>query len=299
MLDGQKEETSSSSLGKSIVREVVIIFFILSLLLYIFSNSSNFFSWPTFFNNYTALSELSKPVIDHNCRLFLGIFSVHWLHNERQVVRDTWYANNTLLKQITNCEVDVYFILGQSLNGDEYAEVDKEKREKGDIIILPTHENMNEGKSLAFFQYVAENFPDYTWVAKGDMDSFFRLPLLYDTLKQLPKKMLYGGRIVDFIVCGQGGHCPRGWIYMQGSFYILSMDLVQWIGDKNNQVTINNAYGHEDLQTGYWLHEGKFDLAYYFFEEGHLYIHPVKDTNYFYELMKDPIFHNIGKNEEN
>lgn len=86
----------------------------------------------------------------------------------------------------------------------------------GDIVVLPMRENMDRGKTFAFFEWTARNAkvpacnytqhrdsdwtyhcsgekpPDY--VLKADMDTFLVLPEVERRLRHLPRTKLYWGR---------------------------------------------------------------------------------------------------------
>ncbi|URE24610.1 Galactosyltransferase [Musa troglodytarum] len=122
-----------------------------------------------------------------------------------------------------------------------------------DIIILNCTENMNEGKTYAYFSSLPKLFdgdrPPYDFAVKADDDIYFRFPKLIESPKKMPREDLYYGFVIP---CDSMDPFQE---YMSGMGYLLSSDLVEWIS--TSEVAKNNAAGPEDMMTGKWLREGK------------------------------------------
>lgn len=85
-----------------------------------------------------------------------------------------------------------------------------------DIVLLDCTENMDEGKSLQFFQVVRQAFPSFHFYAKTDLDSYNLYFNVAYALDKAPKCGLYMGQRYYY----EGVH------YNVGHMYILSNDLV-------------------------------------------------------------------------
>jgi len=157
----------------------------------------------------------------------------------REVVRSTWMARPYIctLKQRSGpeegCLMYVTFVVGKNgtVPDDE------------DVTVLPIRENMDCGKSPAWFRYASTTYRWATHIIKMDMDAFPYVPTLVAAIRDFPTgcQNLYGGRTRlprywepnpalrkrpiggDFLKCGTKG-C---WSYMQGGLYLLSAELAR------------------------------------------------------------------------
>lgn len=98
--------------------------------------------------------------------IFLGIFSVDSAIERRQYVRSTWASHARSRNGagdgddgVGTSRTIVRFIVGQP-RGDWERRIKLEQELYNDIIILPTHENMNDGKTHEFFIWAST----YAWV---------------------------------------------------------------------------------------------------------------------------------------
>lgn len=119
-----------------------------------------------------------------------------------------------------------------------------ELRRHQDIHLLSCEENMNAGKTFLFFTTIRETFPGYLYYAKADTDSYINLPALATALKQIHTPRFYGGRC---------NGVEQGVIYMSGSFYILSQELIILIEGCGDVCADLSDKGPEDMQTGLML----------------------------------------------
>ncbi|CDO71606.1 Glycosyltransferase Family 31 protein [Trametes cinnabarina] len=110
--------------------------------------------------------------------VFIGVFSMDTAVERRMLVRSTW-ANHVRSREgagdgdggIGTSRTVVRFILGQPRK-DWERRVRLEMETYNDMVILPVQENMNSGKSHAFFSWAA----NHSWVPPLYQDNFTRMP---------------------------------------------------------------------------------------------------------------------------
>ncbi|KAJ3680137.1 hypothetical protein LUZ60_016415 [Juncus effusus] len=201
----------------------------------------------------------TPPIITNNTstaaglRLFMGILTVPHQHERRNLLRSV-YAVQT--RQLTNDYADVRFIFCHSMNEEETVFLSIEIMLYNDIIILDCYENMNEGKTYAYFSslpsLLASDNRHYDYVIKTDDDAYFRLDNLAKFLSNKPREDLYYG--MELSCVGPQAACGRNNTFMAGFGYVLSWDLVKWIAESD--IAKNNKVGLEDVMLGKWLNEG-------------------------------------------
>lgn len=120
-------------------------------------------------------------------------------------------------------------------------------------------ENMDEGKTPAWFRWAATSFPSSDWVLKLDTDVSINWFVFGTFLAGTPagKALRYLGYTNDNARCGGYSHCPpvgcksmkgRCWIYMSGGLYGASTQLAKLLS--NCSYYSQHAKGFEDLQFG-------------------------------------------------
>ncbi|OSD03388.1 glycosyltransferase family 31 protein [Trametes coccinea BRFM310] len=110
--------------------------------------------------------------------VFIGVFSMDTAVERRMLVRSTW-ANHVRSREgagngdggIGTSRTVVRFILGQPRK-DWERRVKLEMEAYNDMVILPVQENMNSGKTHAFFSWAA----NHSWVPPLYQDNFTRMP---------------------------------------------------------------------------------------------------------------------------
>lgn len=118
-----------------------------------------------------------------------------------------------------------------------------------DILILNCTENMNSGKTYTYFSSLPHILTrTYDYVMKADDDVFIRLEPLAFSLKALPRVDLYYGFVIP---CASMNPFVE---YMSGMGFLLSWDLVEWIG--SSEIPRENVFGPEDKLVGKWLKMG-------------------------------------------
>ncbi|KAJ4781503.1 Hexosyltransferase [Rhynchospora pubera] len=177
--------------------------------------------------------------------LLIGILTRADLHSQRHFLRLVYGAQRTP----PNVKIHVKFVFCRLTKVEQRALIALEILRFDDIIILNCTENMNFGKTYAFFSSLPKILPQqYDYVMKADDDVFIRLEGLSRSLKKLKRRDLYYG----FVLPCTSYNPYSG--YMAGMGFILSWDLVQWISVSD--IPAQNQVGPEDKLVGQWLSMG-------------------------------------------
>ena len=139
------------------------------------------------------------------------------------------------------------------------------KPKEPDKMILDMPENMNSGKSVAWFRTAFHRYQDADFIVKMDSDTHIcpgRIQTAFSHAAQ--DGAIYVGRIATR--CGGGHHCPKTWQYMSGGFHGLSRAAVAtMLLKQEGRPTV--LHQHEDINTGYWMQVVNRDVgANYTFE---------------------------------
>lgn len=146
-------------------------------------------------------------------------------------------------------DIDVKFVFCNLTKHEQRVFIALEILRFNDIIILNCTENMNNGKTYTYFSSLPQILPKpYTYVMKADDDVFIRLTPLSLSLNPLPRLDLYYGFVIP---CSSKNPFVD---YMSGMGFLLSWDLVEWIG--RSGIPANETQGPEDKLVGKWLKIG-------------------------------------------
>mmetsp|Transcript_12216 Transcript_12216/g.18741 ORF Transcript_12216/g.18741 Transcript_12216/m.18741 type:complete len:352 (-) Transcript_12216:42-1097(-) len=227
----------------------------------------------------------SKPTT-----FLLGIFSTPWEAHRRKRIRETMVNANYLQSDICSlseylkhqtrdegktCLIAYTFVLGgnekettywSSHSSSRQATVEalqeppkdpslvvlaKNLETELDITYLNIRENMNEGKTISWFDY-ASSETTFDYIGKSDTDSFINIDNLLSIVdERLPPGNehinLYGGK--QQILESSLGDASS----MQGGFYFLSKDLAKCISreEVRSKENIVNVHLGEDIVTGH------------------------------------------------
>ncbi|GLT36061.1 hypothetical protein SLA2020_104660 [Shorea laevis] len=185
-------------------------------------------------------------------RILIGILTLPDQYPHRHFLRMI-YGTQSLV----DAKVDVKFVFCNLTKEDQKVLVALEIMRFDDIIILNCTENMNKGKTYAYFSSLPALFnstsddrpyPPYHYVMKSDDDTYIRLGSLVDSLRPLPREDLYYGYISP---CQSMD--PFVW-YMSGMGYLVSWDITEWI--RESDIPKKHMEGPKDMVFGNWLKEG-------------------------------------------
>ncbi|KAH9276926.1 hypothetical protein BASA83_000438 [Batrachochytrium salamandrivorans] len=114
-----------------------------------------------------------------------------------------------------------------------------------DTIMVDCDENMDDGKTYAYFSYVGRTYAPgtYEFIMKADDDVWLHLPNLEKWVQTMPRTGTYFGRHVSKTS------------FMAGMGYGLSFDLVRWIA--TDPYPAAHRIGQEDSLLSNWLTTGK------------------------------------------
>lgn len=106
---------------------------------------------------------------------FIGVFSTASRWNRRVLLRS---YEKPASDYVGGARVEFKFILGRPADPAEFRALQHEMERHGDIVLLDQRENMNDGKTHAFYQYLAtraEPMPQFAFKADDDVRRRFAL----------------------------------------------------------------------------------------------------------------------------
>ncbi|XP_042012166.1 beta-1,3-galactosyltransferase pvg3-like [Salvia splendens] len=199
-------------------------------------------------SNPTTKIQASPPPFT----LLIGILTRPDSYDRRHFLR-LMYATQT--QSTATFTITVKFVLCNLTKPEQRAFVALEIMRFDDIIILNCPENMNAGKTYTYFSSLPRILPArffhshrYDYVMKADDDVYLRLEQLATSLSPLPRQDLYYGFVIPCQSMNPFVH------YMSGMGFVLSWDLVEWIGA--SLIPLNHTVGPEDKLVGEWLNRG-------------------------------------------
>jgi hypothetical protein len=158
--------------------------------------------------------------------VFVGVFSVDSSYERRHLIRQTYARHSLPIDPRTGKpanNVQLKFILGRP-RSNHARRIALEMETFNDLVVLDTRENMNRGKTHAYFTWAAENatvpvyytppvsnsgqvervgvgFRKADFVVKADDDSFLVLSELERHLRIAPKDNTYWGCQLSIFNC--------------------------------------------------------------------------------------------------
>ncbi|CAI9753266.1 unnamed protein product [Fraxinus pennsylvanica] len=193
---------------------------------------------------YTSITLHKTSSPQQKFSLLIGILTRPDNYDRRHFLRLIYGIQSSPIARI-----DVKFVFCNLTKPEQRVFVALEIMRFNDIIILNCSENMNSGKTYTYFSTLPRILSrQYDYVMKADDDVFIRLEPLALSLQPLPRFDLYYGFVIP---------CPsmNPFVnYMSGMGFVLSWDLVEWIG--NSEIPKNHTFGPEDKMVGQWLNAG-------------------------------------------
>ncbi|KAE8777779.1 hypothetical protein D1007_49409 [Hordeum vulgare] len=188
--------------------------------------------------------------------LLVGILTMPKRRERRDIVRLAYALQPP---PPAGARVDVRFVFCNVTDPVEAALVALEIMRHGDIIVLDCAENMNDGKTYAYFSSVPRLFAaaPYDYVMKTDDDTYLRVAALVEELRPRPRHDVYLG--YGYNMSGD----PM--LFMHGMGYVMSWDLASWVSTAEEILARNDTLGPEDLMLGKWLNlagkgKNRYDL---------------------------------------
>ncbi|XP_059670763.1 uncharacterized protein LOC132316272 [Cornus florida] len=217
----------------------------LSILLFIFFVLFNIHvKSPRVSSLNNTITPREKPPSQVQFSILVGILTRPDKYDKRHFLRLVYGIQSSPIASI-----DVKFIFCNLTKDEQRIFIALEILRFNDIIILNCSENMNSGKTYTYFSSLPRVLSQrYDYVMKADDDVFIRLPQLALSLEPLPRLDLYYGFVIP---CASMNPFVD---YMSGMGFLLSWDLVEWIG--NSYIPGNDTYGPEDKLVGRWLNTG-------------------------------------------
>jgi hypothetical protein len=178
--------------------------------------------------------------------LLIGVLTMPARRERRDIVRLAY----ELQPRAIGARVDVRFVFCNVTDPVDAVLVALEIKRHGDIVVLDCAENMNDGKTHAYFSSVPRLFADapYDYVMKADDDTYMRVAVLVEELRTKPRVDMYLGR--GFPVSDE----PMP--FMHGMGYVVSWDIAEWVSNNEEILRRNDTHGHEDRLLGKWLNVG-------------------------------------------
>ncbi|GAA6055759.1 hypothetical protein JCM3770_006147 [Rhodotorula araucariae] len=234
------------------------------------------------------LADALKPV-----NVFVGVFSVDAAADRRNAIRLSYAKHSKPIDPRTGKpahNVQLKFILGRPRK--KWAKrVALEMEMFNDVVVLDVEENMNKGKTFAYFAWASENatvpvyysrpgsaglvdgvrqvgvgFKKADYVVKADDDSFIVLSELERHLRITPRENTYWGYLVR----------QR---FMAGEVYALSNDLVQYLATYPRPKSWR--IGKEDQRVAKWMrNHPNASSIHWITERCQIYDHPKAGTTY-------------------
>ncbi|KAL6627710.1 hypothetical protein ACP70R_031436 [Stipagrostis hirtigluma subsp. patula] len=196
----------------------------------------------------TSEAYTAAPPVD--VRVLLGVLTRPEYYERRALLRLAY----TLQPRPTRAVIDIRFVLCRLDREEDRVLVSVEAVSHGDVVVLNCTENMNDGKTYAYFSAVPRIFSGegerYDYVGKIDDDVYYRLATLADALRGAARRDMYHGFLFP---CG----VPPEQQFMVGMGYIVSWDIAEWISSAAGELRDSHKGGlPEDMLFGEWLRKG-------------------------------------------
>lgn len=245
----------------------------------------------------------SKPTT-----FLLGIFTVLQDVQRRKLIRQTMLMQRDLpddsrgrvcslqdyvKTNSTKCQVVYTFVIGGNpqatpeWHAESYLprtlDPDTMLKHEKDIVYLNIKENMNDGKTMSWFDYASSQHPELDYIAKADSDALISIPQLISHINgRLPPgnehPKVYGGFLNEYEACGGTEICDkiRGKVYMSGQFYWLSQDLARYISQDEVRKRPFMTTHNEDTDLGFLVLSYPEPIEFSICNNAKFWVHPLK-----------------------
>ncbi|KAK9715323.1 hypothetical protein RND81_06G157000 [Saponaria officinalis] len=240
------------------------------------------------------INTFTNPKSSDDIRILIGILTMPEKHQRRHDLRMIY--RDQIQQQGSSNKIDIKFVFCNLTNEEQNVLVSLEIMSYNDIIILNCKENLNEGKTYTYFSSLPtmfnsknDRYPPYHYVMKTDDDTYIRVDNLVTSIRPLPREDLYYGYVIPDPTLDPFTH------YMSGMGYLVSWDVVEWIG--KSDIPKTHIKGPEDKVFGEWLRRGnraknRFSVMW------SMYNYPDPPTRYGHELWPNTIaVHNLKTQE--
>ncbi len=213
----------------------------------------------------------SLPKKEHSAFLVVLVVTGPKYFERRSTIRNTWMSD-------VPSDVKLYFSVGiGNVTQTELETLKYENSKHGDLLYL---KNFNDSyhklteKVVESFKWLDKNVQS-KFVFKTDDDSFARMDIIVDELREKDPERLYWGFFDGRARVKRSGQwAERKWHlcdtylpHARGGGYILSSDLVHYIATNANYL---QKFNSEDVSVGAWMgplditriHDPRFDTEY-------------------------------------
>jgi hypothetical protein len=225
----------------------------------------------------TSVHRAISSTSDHvQPTLLVGVFITN---NTSSLRLSAFRRSFTVAKSLVPFNLQHVFVLGNTQFPDD---------SYGDLLRLPIHENVDEGKTFQYFQaaidwFTNQNVPYHplNGIVKMDTDTAVDWLAFSKYLRSQLKPMYYLGRRNNRNKCGNLQHCPPShcqdfsdecWVYMSGGWYALSFDLAKST-ILNCSYSASHMLGYEDLTVGKWIYHCSSSVRVFHVENGVFFCH--------------------------
>ena len=181
-----------------------------------------------------------------------------------------------------SCVVFKYVIGGKNLSSDELESLKKENLDHSDIVLLDTKENIDEGKTLDWFDFALKNYGHMTHFGKMELDAWVSGEELVNELRRIKSSVQKLGNSFQYLFYGRANGAKTGsaaymfgcgamvfWKntpsemlqypnYMRGMFYLISNPVLQGLSAFSPWKQLR--VGIEDQVVGQHVRSWAFDL---------------------------------------
>lgn len=203
-------------------------------------------------------SAMADQLCKSHRKVLYGVFSMAHKAETRATLRRQAQCD------LNNDVHSTIFIVGKPKTEQEHEVIARESQAHGDVFVLTCSENMNEGKSYAYFKEASQQLPCFDFYAKVDDDTAFvpnKLSRRLDSIQN--NASLYIGRspvnedtalYLYILKTIQFSFRDMSWLfkfrtYNAGMLYVLNSQAVrQWVALAPTQL-----YGDEDYRTSYYM----------------------------------------------